>query len=249
MFPPMPTPTDAVPMPPTAPLLAVEGVQRRFGALVALAGVDLVVERGEVVLLAGPNGAGKSTLLRCVAGLARPTRGRVHVAGCDVHRELAARAGIGLLSHHALLYDDLTARENLRFAATLHGLDNAEERIATALAAAELTQRADTRVGAFSRGMLQRLAIARAVLHAPALLLLDEPFTGLDLPAANALRQRVAELAGTGHGIVCVTHEPGELWDVATRVVILHRGRVVHDAPRADALDRFRAAYLGLIAA
>ncbi|MES2305472.1 MAG: heme ABC exporter ATP-binding protein CcmA [Gemmatimonadota bacterium] len=230
------------------PLVAVRGVERRFGRVVALATVTLEIQAGEVVLLLGPNGAGKSTLLRCIAGLARPLRGSVLVSGRDVHADPEARAQLGFLSHQAFVYDDLTARENLRFAAALHGLDGAERRVQDALDGVGLSRGADTTVGGFSRGMLQRLAIARATLHHPALLLLDEPFTGLDASSANDLRHRIAAERSAGRGVVCVTHEPGEAWLPATRVVVLVAGRVVLDIPRPDSLEEFRVAYARAVA-
>jgi heme exporter protein A len=223
------------------PLLEATALVRRFGGVRALGGVSLAVAPGELVLLLGPNGAGKTTLLRTIAGLARPSGGRVTVAGRDVHREPAARAALGFLSHHALLYDDLTPRENLRFAATLHGLDDAERRIERALAAAALVPRADRPVRGFSRGMLQRLALARALLPDPPLLLLDEPFTGLDLPSAEVLRHRLAAERAAGRALVCVTHGPEELWAIATRVIVLVGGTVRLDLPRPDDLGAFRA--------
>ncbi len=234
---------------PLPPALSVRGIERRFGAVAALRGVTLDVAPGEVVLLLGPNGAGKTTFLRCVAGLVRPTRGSVRVAGADLFADPAARGQVGMLSHHALVYDDLTPRENLRFAAALHGLDRVEQRITHALEHAVLTARADLPVRGFSRGMLQRLAIARATLHDPPILLLDEPFTGLDVPGARALRERMSAEQVGGRTLVCVTHDPGELWDLATRLVVLVAGRVVLDAPRPGALAAFRDDYNRLLAA
>lgn len=223
------------------PLLEATALVRRFGGVRALGGVSLAVAPGELVLLLGPNGAGKTTLLRTIAGLARPSGGRVTVAGRDVHREPAARAALGFLSHNALLYDDLTPRENLRFAATLHGLDDAERRIDGALASAALVERADRPVRGFSRGMLQRLALARALLPDPPLLLLDEPFTGLDFPSAEALRHRLGAERAAGRALICVTHGPEELWAIATRVVVLVGGTVRLDVPRPHDLHAFRA--------
>ncbi len=231
------------------PLLVAEALVRRFASVTALAGVSLTVHAGDVVLVLGPNGAGKTTLLRCLAGLARPLRGRVMVAGRDVHADPAARAALGFLSHNALVYEDLTPRENLRFAAALHGLDDPEPRLITALAAAHLEERADLPVRGFSRGMLQRLALARATLHHPDLLLLDEPFTGLDAAAAEALRARLLAEREGGTAIVCVTHDPAELWEVATRVVILVGGRVVVEGARPATLAAFRDLYAQALAA
>ncbi|MES2124247.1 MAG: heme ABC exporter ATP-binding protein CcmA [Gemmatimonadota bacterium] len=234
---------------PDAPLLEVRGVERAFGRVRALRGVDLDVAAGEVVLLLGPNGAGKSTLLRVAAGLARPSKGRVLVAGRDVHADPAARAGLGLLSHHSFLYDDLTARENLRFAAALHGLDNVEPRVDDAIDTMGLSRWADRPVAGFSRGTLQRLAIARATLHQPSLLLLDEPFTGLDAQSAGELRHRIAAERAAGRAVLCVTHEPGEAWLPATRVVVLAGGRIVLDRPRPDSPEELRVAYARAVAA
>ncbi|HEY4320149.1 MAG TPA: heme ABC exporter ATP-binding protein CcmA [Gemmatimonadales bacterium] len=227
----------------TSPILEVRGIERRFGAVAALQGIDLVAGPGEVVLLAGPNGAGKSTLLRCVAGLVRPSGGEILVGGHSLRRDPAARSLIGFLSHQSLLYEDLTARENLRFAAALHGLDQIELRVMDALNAAALTPRADLRTGGLSHGTRQRLAIARALLHRPRLLLLDEPFSGLDAAAAALLRQRVADVAADGCAVVCVTHHPDEIWGAATRTVVLQRGRVVADQPRSGLLADFLADY------
>jgi heme exporter protein A len=234
--------------PVVSPLISAQALVRRFGAVTALGGVSLEVDPGEMVLLLGPNGAGKTTLLRALAGLVRPAKGRVRIEGGDVNRDPEARRAIGFLSHHALLYDDLTPRENLRFATALHQLDNAERRIDAALAEADLVARADRPVRGFSRGMLQRLALARATLHEPTVLLLDEPFTGLDVSAATTLRDRVERHRAAGGAIVAVTHEPADLWDVATRVVVLIAGKVVLSEARTGELAAFRVRYAGLLA-
>lgn len=245
----MPPASPSLPSPTNPPLLVVHSLERRFGSVVALRGVELVVEAGEVVLLLGPNGAGKSTLLRCIAGLARATKGRIEIAGRDVHADPDARRPLGLLSHQSFLYEDLTARENLRFAAELHGLDSVSSRVEAALADARLTSRADSRVFGFSQGMLQRLAIARATMHGPTLLLLDEPFTSLDAAAARTLRERVLAEREAGRAVVCVTHEPAELWQVATRVIVLRSGVMVLDEPRPADLGEFRTRYDALVMA
>lgn len=222
-----------------SPVIAARGLERRFGPVVALRSVDLAVGAGEVVLLAGPNGAGKSTLLRTLAGLSRPTRGTVAVNGIPLRSDPKARSAIGFLSHQTFLYDDLTARENLRFAATLHGLDSVEQRVMDALDGAGLTQRADTRAGVLSHGMRQRLSIARATLHDPAILLLDEPFSGLDATSVAQLRTGLAIGVARGRAVICVTHQPGDIWDIATRVVLLTRGAVVFDRARHETLEEF----------
>jgi heme exporter protein A len=222
------------------PLIDARNLSRRFGPVVALADVTLRVERGEVVLLLGANGAGKTTLIRILAGLTRPDRGTVRIAGADLAADPAARQQVGLLSHLALMYQDLTPRENLRFVATLHHLDAIEERVQRALEDVGLEARADRPVRGFSRGMLQRLALARATLHAPTLLLLDEPFTGLDPLASRTLAARIAAERRAGRTVVAVSHDPSELWTEATRVVLLAAGRVVRDAARPEDLAAFR---------
>ena len=225
--------------PERAPIAVARGLERRFGHVVALAGVDFTVGAGDVVLLAGANGAGKSTLLRCIAGLIRPARGTVSIAGRDLRSDPAARSLIGFLSHQTQLYDDLTARENLRFAARLHGLDAADDRVRDALDAAGLLLRGDTRAGNLSHGMRQRLGLARATLHRPRLLLLDEPFTGLDAAATDLLRERIRADRDLGGAVVCVSHQPAEVWDVATRALVLDRGAVRLDTPRPESLASF----------
>lgn len=216
------------------PLVDARALSRRFGAVVALDRVTLAVNAGEVALLLGANGAGKTTLIRILAGLTRPNAGTVRIGGHDLFQEPDARREVGFLSHLALMYQDLTPRENLRFVATLHGLDDAEGRVRAALDDVGLAGRADRPVRGFSRGMLQRLALARATLHAPSVVLLDEPFTGLDAAASRTLATRIAALRDAGRAVVAVTHDPSELWTESTRVVVLEGGRVVRDEPRPD---------------
>lgn len=205
--------------------IVLEGAAKRFGTHTALHPTDLAIAHGQAVLLVGANGAGKSTLLRLVAGLCRPSAGKVKVNGCDPQRIPEARAEVGLLSHQTLLYDELTARENLRFFAQLYGLDNPEERLAAALAAVGLNERLDQRVGSFSRGMKQRLAIARAILHRPSILLLDEPFTGLDASASTALHRLLCRFRQEGRTCILVTHRPDEAEDLVDRLLVIERGQ------------------------
>jgi heme ABC exporter ATP-binding subunit CcmA len=210
--------------------LLVEGVHKRFGAVVALAGVDLAIGADTHLLLAGANGAGKTTLLRLLAGLTGPSEGRVTIGGQDPRRSTQQRARLGLLSHQTFLYDDLTAAENLRFFAGLYGLS--ADVVAPALAGVDLDGHAESRVGGFSRGMKQRLALARATLHAPQVLLLDEPFSGLDRRSAQTLSARLLErTAATGSSSVLVTHNVEEVARFVNRVVVLRGGRIVCDEP------------------
>ena len=205
--------------------IVLAGAAKRFGTHTALHPTDLVIPHGQAVLLVGANGAGKSTLLRLVAGLCRPSEGKVKVNGRDPQRIPEARAEIGLLSHQTLLYDELTARENLRFFAQLYGLDNPDERLDEALAAIGLNERLDQRVGSFSRGMKQRLAIARTILPCPSILLLDEPFTGLDSSASAALHRLVLRLRQEECTCILVTHRLDEADGLVDRLLVVERGQ------------------------
>ena len=206
--------------------IVLAGAAKRFGTHTALRPIDLVIPHGQAALLVGANGAGKSTLLRLVAGLCRPSAGKVKINGRDPQRIPEARAEVGLLSHQTLLYDELTARENLRFFAQLYGLDNPDKRLATALAAVGLCfQRLNQRVGSFSRGMKQRLAIARAILHRPSILLLDEPFTGLDASASAALHRLLCRFRQEGRTCLLVTHRPDEAEGLVDRLLVIERGQ------------------------
>jgi len=218
----------------SAPAIVARGLGKRFGFAVALESVDLVVAQGAALAVLGPNGAGKSTLLRLLAGLARPSGGSVEIAGRRAHgRE--ARAQVGLVGHETFLYPALSARENLVFAGRLHGVADPGARADRLLAEAGLAGVADRPVGAFSRGMAQRVAIARGLVHDPAVLLLDEPFTGLDRRAAGQLAERLAGLRGERRTFVLVTHDVAAAARLADAAIVLARGRIVH---RSDgALD------------
>ena len=209
-----------------------------------LHGVDVTVAAGETLVVLGPNGAGKSTLLRILAGLMRPSDGEVRVLG----RRLApgdhdARRPIGLLSHQSLLYEDLTLLENLAFTARLYGMPGPVAAARRALDDVGLLDRAGEVPRRLSRGMVQRAAIARALIHDPRLLLLDEPFTGLDSPAADRLRALLAARLGGGRAMVLVTHQLEEAWDLADRVAVLAAGRWVLEAPRSGAPAELVARY------
>lgn len=210
---------------------ALQGVTKRFGTQTALEDITLQLPAGSFVLLAGENGAGKSTLLRLLAGLSRPSEGQVLIGGQSPQRAAGARARIGLLSHHSLLYEDLTAAENLRFCARLYNLQEAAQRVEQGLEEVGLGAQRDQRVGSFSRGMKQRLSLARALLHRPEVLLLDEPYTGLDSHAAAALSRRLADLATT---TVMVTHQVEEAAGLISHVALLKRGRLSYHQPWQD---------------
>ena len=215
-------------------MIEVRGLSKSFGPRAALAGVDLSVAAGEFTTLVGPNGAGKTTLLRILATLACPSSGTVRVAGLDLVRAgIEVRRRVGFLSHRTLLYDDLTAEQNLNFYAQMYDLDDGPARVDDLLKRVRLVTRRDDLVRTFSRGMQQRLAVARAVLHRPQLLLLDEPYTGLDPVAVQVLTALLAELAGDGCTILLTTHDLARGLEVGQRLVVLAHGGVVYDVPRA----------------
>jgi heme exporter protein A len=233
-----------------SPLLEARGLQRSFGRVRVLRGLDLSIGPGEALVVVGPNGAGKTTLLRLLAGLMRPTTGEIRVLGQPLVPGAAqTRRAIGLLSHQSLLYDDLTLLENLTFTARLYGLESPQRLAAEALERAGLGDRAAELPRRLSRGLLQRAAIARALLHDPKVLLLDEPFTGLDANAADRLRADLQIRLQHRLGVVLVTHHLAEAWDMASRIAVLVDGRWAADEPRAGALDGFLPRYLGLISA
>ncbi len=218
------------------PLIETQALTKAYDLLVVLRRLDLNVHRGEFVALLGPNGSGKSTLLRLLAGLTRPTSGVIRIGGWEIPREAAAvRAQIGMVSHKVLLYENLTALENLRFFARLYHIAPAaaEARARARLEQVGLARRADSLVRTFSRGMQQRLSIARALLHDPDVLLLDEPYTGLDQDASATLDGLLHQAHAEGRTIVMSTHQLDRAADIASRALILSRGSVGFDAPTA----------------
>jgi len=223
-MPPVPIPSDAA--------LEARNVSKFFGDLPALRGVTLRIEPGDSVLLYGPNGAGKTTLLRTLAALARPDEGEVRFSGQVLrHDSQTAKRAIGFVSHAAYLYGELTGRENLRFFGRLFRLENLDAKIDRALDLFAVRPRADELVRNLSRGLQQRMTLARALLHDPLFLLLDEPFTGLDADSAGQLERLLMRLPSEGKGLVFSTHNYDQGAAIARRLVALERGRIKYDGP------------------
>jgi len=217
-----------------SPAIEVRKLTKAFGHQAALRGVDLQVGEGEFLALFGPNGAGKTTLIRIVASLTRPTGGTVRIRGEELGKAgTSLRQQIGLISHNPLLYGDLTPDENLRFFARMYDLEDPAARIDAVLEQVGLLARRHDPVRTFSRGMLQRLTIARAILHDPAIMLLDEPYTGLDLQAADMLRAVLEELAASNRTVILTTHNLEQGLEMCDRAAILNRGKVAWQGARA----------------
>ncbi|MGH7544458.1 MAG: heme ABC exporter ATP-binding protein CcmA [Gemmatimonadota bacterium] len=202
------------------------------------------LDPGELLVVAGPNGAGKTTLVRTLARLSRPTGGTVRLGGVDWLKAAPDRQReVGLLSHATYLYDRLTALENLEFYARLYGLTGAEARIGSALDKAGALGLAHRRAGTLSRGQAQRVSIARAILHDPRLLLLDEPHAGLDPHSVRRLNGALADLRTGGRAILLTTHDLARVPESATRFLIMVEGRVVDAGRRDDARDGLERRY------
>ena len=210
-----------------------EGLVRRYGERRALDGIDLTLKRGQTLVVFGPNGAGKTTLLRVIATLLRANEGTVSVLGNDLRKNgREARSEIGFLGHSSLCYADLTARENLTYHARLHGIADPDERIERLLIETGLESRGDERVAGYSRGMVQRLAICRAVLHEPELLLLDEPRSNLDPAAIDQVEALIG--AASGRSRVIASHDPAGGLEEADLVLGLRAGSPVMLAPAGE---------------
>ncbi len=216
-------------------MITVKKLIKRFGPKTVLRGLDFNVESGEFVALLGPNGAGKTTFLRILASLSRPAMGQVRIAGYHLPGQASAvRRRLGVVSHQPLLYGDLTAEENLRFYGRMYAVPSLDGRIAEVLDMVGLTPRRRDLVRTFSRGMQQRLAIGRAVLHDPDVMLFDEPHTGLDQDACVMLDTVLREVAALGRTVVMTSHDLARAADLASRFDVLSRGKVVASVQRHE---------------
>jgi heme exporter protein A len=226
------------------PALELDGLSKSFGSRKALDKVSFTLPQGAFLSIFGPNGAGKTTLLRVISTLAHPSAGTGRLLGLDLKEQPdEIRERVGLISHRSLLYPDLTAEENLIFAARLYGVGDPAGRVSRMLATVELTARRHDPVRSFSRGMTQRLSIARALIHDPQLVFLDEPYSGLDPHAVEILDGLLADLR-EGRTFVMVSHDLQKGFDLSTHVLMLAKGRLVLFAPRAElAYDSFAARY------
>lgn len=219
-------------------MIEVHGLVKTFGLKRVLRGLEFQVDEGEFVALLGPNGAGKTTFIRILSSLSRPSMGVVRINGLDLPAQSnQVRQMLGVVAHQSLLYGDLSAEANLRFYARMYRLKDFGNRIAEVLEIVGLRPARRELVRTFSRGMQQRLAIARAILHNPKVLLFDEPFTGLDQDASEMLDGLLTEVAAHGRTVVMTSHDLPRAARLASRVDILSRGKVATSMPRAE-VDR-----------
>jgi len=217
---------------------------RNFGTRRAVNGVSLTLVPGDCLALFGPNGAGKTTLLRMLGGLLRPSSGSAAIEGIPLPGSADVRARVGLVSHQTMLYDALTARENVEFSARMYGVQDARAAADEVLARLGAASFADVRVRSLSRGMQQRVSVARAIVHSPSVLLADEPFTGLDAAGASALTGMLAGLRDSGAAIIIVTHNLDEALALCTAAAIMREGKFVRlDRAPIPAREEYTALY------
>jgi heme exporter protein A len=216
-------------------MIKTQKLVKRFGPKIVLRGLDFEVLQGEFVAILGPNGAGKTTFLRILSSLSRPTFGAVKVAGYTLPAQAAqVRARLGVVTHLPLLYGDLTAEENLRFYGRMYGIVGSNPRIDAVLEMVGLAARRHDLVRTFSRGMQQRLAIGRAILHDPEVMLFDEPHTGLDQDACDMLDALLRDVAGRGRTVVMTSHDLARVENLASRFDVLSRGVIAASTRRVD---------------
>jgi heme exporter protein A len=226
-----------------------ENLSKQFGTFTVLRSLSLTLAPGESMTIFGRNGAGKTTFLKIIAGLTRTYRGGVYLFGEDLKKSGdALRHRIGFVSHDTLLYQDLTAHENLTFYARLYRIADARSVVQRAIAQMDLEAKASTPVRAFSRGMKQRLSLGRAFLHRPDLLLLDEPFTGLDERAVDTLDDMLGRFRADGGSVLMASHNVERGWKHADRVAVLDRSSIAYETAAADTThDTFRAQYRDIL--
>jgi heme exporter protein A len=220
------------------PIVEVAELTRAFGSRQAVAGVTFSLAPGDCLAVFGPNGAGKTTLLRLLAGLLKPSSGSAKLAGIPLPGGTLARSRVGLISHHTMLYEALSARENVSFAARLYGIRDPASRVDDSLRRMSMVERSNAPVRLLSRGMQQRVSIARAMVHSPQVVLADEPYSGLDESGARSLTALLRELRSSGTAIIIVTHNLAEGLSLASHAAVMKRGKFV----RYDASERIDTA-------
>ena len=227
--------TDAIP---TGPAIEVRGASKAYGRSIALNNLDLSVSWGKALTVFGPNGSGKTTLIKILATLSKPDAGTINIAGLDARRDGSyARRLIGVMTHDPLLYDDLTARENLRFAARMFGLTDTDGRIESIADQLDIAARLDQRVGTLSHGWKKRFSLARALIHDPPILLMDEPESGLDEQALTGLGEVLREESVLRRTVVLTTHNFERGLQFGDEVAILAKGRIVYREASANVSD------------
>ena len=243
-------PSAAPPLDDTPPILAAQGLVRAFSGRRAVDDVSFDLRSGECLALFGPNGAGKTTLLRLLAGLLSPTSGTCRIADAPLGDRRSARGAVGLISHASMLYSALSARENVEFTARLYGLPDPRAAADVALRTMRVADRGDTPVRALSRGLQQRVSIARAIVHAPQLILCDEPYTGLDAAGSAALTTALEERSASGAALVLVTHNLDEGLALATHAAVMQRGRFARFERRGEVdANEYASEYRELVTA
>ena len=230
--------------------IITKGLTKSFANIQALKGIDLKVKKGEFITIFGPNGAGKTTLIKILSTLSKPTGGSVIISKNDLKKEpQKVRRVVGVISHEPYLYGGLSALENICLFATMYGISNPKERSIEVIMKLGLENRMHDLVGTFSSGMKQRLAVARAIVHDPSVLLLDEPFTGLDQHGIKILRDMLSILRSQDRTILMTTHNISEGLDLSDRVLILSRGEIVYEGiTKGLEGERFKEIYLQKVA-
>ena len=226
--------TATQPSPASGPAIELEGVSKNFGPLAALRNLTAALARARLICLLGENGAGKSTLMRVIAGLLRPTRGVVRVLGSADLR--AAAPQVGYMPHASMLYDELSAMENLRYFTRLYGITD-DAPCARAIQTVGLDPGLERRVGQYSQGMRQRLSLARVLVHDPALLLLDEPFSNVDAGSAQHMVNVLGALRDAGKSVLVITHQPALLAGAADESLVMSEGRLLERSPGVPAAN------------
>ncbi len=231
-------------------IIKAEKIGKVFGHIKALRGIDLTVRKGEFLTIFGPNGAGKTTLIKILAMLIKQTSGKIIIAGANIAKEKSAelKRMIGMISHNTFLYDNLTAYENLRFYASMYNSKVDKEKLYSLLNEVGLYDRKDDAVRTYSRGMQQRLSIARGIVHDPEIVFLDEPFTGLDQHAAKMLQKLLVSIHTEGRTIVMVTHNLPRALEMSETIAILSQGKIVfHASAKEIEHDKFESVYLNAV--